>query len=266
MKPRELLRRWQRRTRQLLDQSRALHAACRNRGTPAEIHDLRVTVRRLKVLVKLARPAIDPKIRSELERWAAQISQATSATRDLDVAIEWLQTDTSCKTIATRLSRLRKQTWGLRQRTLGSFPRRLRKGLRLAQPQRQAARSLAKRMEKSEARFRSKILEGVDQFATMAPENRHDFRRQIRRWRYLVELRLARVEQAANPLLATLLKVQETIGDEQNRLITEASLRTLPSTKTSAPITMLTRVRRRRSANERAIDRALKELANGPVG
>jgi CHAD domain-containing protein len=229
MKPVPLHRRWRRRRERLLAGLHQLLEDCRQAGTVAQVHLLRVTLRRLGVLVRLGAPLFTAGVRAGFRTWARRVADATSAVRDMDVALEWLaQSPTTGEAAGSLLAKRAKRIRAARS-ALKPLPAAVLAGIVGVRGGGRDAERLARRFAKLESRYEEHVRCRIGRFFRLDPEARHEFRRTLRWWRYLREIELPRRRQTSDRLLKRLLAVQEAIGDQQNRVVTRNALTTVPA-------------------------------------
>lgn len=260
MKPERLARRWQRRHLKLLSELRRLHAECRRRGDAPQVHELRVTLRRLRLSVRLGKALFDAAHLGQLRAWAGRISRATSPVRDLDITVEWLLASKAGPSLVAECQGLRDRLWRRRQRQLLALPGQVLN--RLAHPARDgtraAARALTGRFRKLEERYRDHLRQQLPRFFELSEEDRHDFRRTVRWWRYLRELAVARKKLPKDPICRRLLPAQETLGELQNLALAQAILQRLTPSPEREELRAL--LARQQQAQLDAARQALKAL------
>lgn len=258
MKPGRLLRRWRRRHADLLAALPDLVRRGRARGEPEVIHELRVTLRRLRLSVRLGKGAFAEDAVARLRVWGAKVSQATSPVRDLDIAVEWLRASKVTPALVQECEARRGGVWRRRRRLLPPTPARL--GERLERPGRSRKRPgwLLRRQQQLENRFRGVLRRDLPKFSRLAEADRHEFRRVVRWWRYLRELCSPGRKLGKDRLLPRLLAAQETLGTLQNLALVEAQLRHLtPSAELTELRALLTR---QQEDQTEAVRRALAAL------
>jgi len=236
MKPRKLFRHWLRGRQRLLSALRPLIRQCRRQGDADQIHELRVTLRRLRLFVRVGRPLLDRHVVAGFRAWAHKISKLTSPVRDLDVAIEWLRKEQNSSAASEACQQTRDRLWRARRRRLRPPPPDMLTALaKVAEPDTAPAR-LAKRARKLERRYQAAVRKALPRYSELSATDQHEFRRTLRWWRYLRELGLRRKRQARDTLLAALIAAQETTGDRQNLALTVTALRRHWSGPQSAPL------------------------------
>lgn len=225
MKPERLAHRWKRRHRQLLDELAVQLRRTRQRGEAEAVHALRVALRRLRLSLRLGKELLDGERRERWRAWARQISRATSPVRDLDIAVEWLLTNRANPALIQEGRRLRELAWRRRRRQVTlPPPRGLLPRLRRVSEREAGPRSLLRRFRRLEARYRDHLRAQLPRFFKLAEDERHEFRRTVRWWRYLRELGVPRKKLKRDPVCRRLLPVQEALGELQNLALVQATL------------------------------------------
>ena len=224
MKPRRLVREWKRVTTELLARVPALLRACRGRAGVDPVHDLRVVLRRLRLLLRVGRPLLGAAPVDGFIGWSRVTCDAAGPLRDDDVALEWLARQDGAAASVQEIS-------GHRQKATPAFRRRLRPrpralGLALARvaDDRASREQLQKRIVKRIALLRRVLRQGAPRFFRLSVDDQHEFRRRLRQWRYLREFDLLLGREAGDPSLKELTRLQEAIGEFQNLKIVEEKL------------------------------------------
>ncbi len=224
MKPERLAHRWKRRHRRLLDELALQLRRARKQGDAESVHALRVALRRLRLSLRLGKELLDGERRERWRAWARQISRATSPVRDLDIAVEWLITNRANPALIQEGQRLREQAWRRHRRQVTLPPRGLLARLRQVPEQKAGPRSLSRRFRRLEARYRDHLRAQLPRFFRLTEEERHEFRRTARWWRYLRELAVPRKKMKRDPVCRRLLPVQEALGELQNLALVQTAL------------------------------------------
>lgn len=224
MKPRKLLRRWQRRRALLLGELESLLPRCRRRGGVEQVHELRVVLRRLRLFVRVGQPLLDREVIGAFRAWARRISRATSPVRDLDVAMEWLASQPDGLEVIPALKARRQGLWASAQTHLPPPVPGLLSRLAAQTERGDSARRLSRRIRKLERRLANQVRDAVPCFFALPAEEQHEFRRTLRWWRYLRELSLPRRRQRKDGFLKALVALQEATGDRQNIKLAAAAL------------------------------------------
>src|SRR5438270_9545256 len=84
-------RRWKRRFRKGLTKIQSLLAECLCTGSSETIHDLRVTLRRIRMLAVIGTPALGKSEAGNFRQWALKVTTTLGRLRDLDVILEWMK-------------------------------------------------------------------------------------------------------------------------------------------------------------------------------
>ena len=96
-------------------------------------------------------------------------------------------------------------------------------------------------------------------FFRLGEQDRHEFRRVVRWWRYLREAALPKRKIPKDALLVGLLSLQEALGDIQNLALVDGALRQLtPSAELGELRRLLTRQQQAQSSKSRQALAALK--------
>lgn len=225
MKPKKLFRQWQRRRQHLQTGLERSVRQCRRKGEAEQVHALRVTLRRLRLFVRVGRPWLDEPAVARFRVWAHGVSKFTSPVRDLDVAIEWLRTERNTTTVVASLERKRDQLWRRSRGRLQPPPRSLLTALGRVTEADGIPSRFAKRARKLASRYEAAARAAWPRFFRLAAEDQHEFRRTLRWWRYLRELSLPSRRHRRDTLLAALVAAQETTGDSQNLALALSALR-----------------------------------------
>ena len=221
----KLFDRWRRRYRRLLKRQGVLVRRCRRKGDAEAVHELRVTVRRLRLMVRLAAPFVGRTVAELYRAWSRSVSDATSQLRDLDVVLEWLQPRPEAaavteRVLAHRHHRLTQSRFRLLPMTAG-----LSRQLLEFRTDAKARKRFTRRYRNRFARLFGRTRPQARRYARMPIEERHAFRRQLRQLRYLRELALARRKHARDPVLQLLVRPQVAMGELQNLQLAEALLK-----------------------------------------
>lgn len=259
MKTQNFFCRWKRRYLKLLHKQWMVLRQSRREGSPGQVHELRVTLRRLRLLIRLGGPLIDNAVADEYRRWSRVISTATSRLRDCDVTLEWLKGQSGAEGIVEKLQVRRDRLWRIQKPRLTPPTAKIRSRLsRIKAPRKNGAR-LRKRFLKRFERLQRETFKGIPRFFELGLEDRHVFRRSLRRLRYLRELGLSRKRQAKDDLLNNLIRPQVAMGEYQNLVVTEEILRRLKQSPTS--LRLVGTLRKQRTSWQAEIRRGLKSLA-----
>jgi len=259
MKTQKFFSRWKRRYLKLLHKQWMVLRQSRRAGAHGQVHELRVTLRRLRLLIRLGESLIDKAVADEYRRWSRVISTATSRLRDCDVTLEWLKGQSGAEGIIESLQVRRDRLWRIQKPRLTAPTAKIRSRLsRMEAPRRNAAR-LRKHFLKRFDRLQSETFKSIPTFFELSLEDRHAFRRSLRRLRYLRELALSRKKQASDVLLKSLVRPQAAMGEFQNLVVAEEIIRHLK--QTPASLRLLNLLRKQRVSWEAEIRLELKSLA-----
>ncbi|HNQ90597.1 MAG TPA: CHAD domain-containing protein [Verrucomicrobiota bacterium] len=217
--------RWHRRKRRLLSQLPDLVRQARRTGAAEQVHLLRVSLRRLRLMVRLGRPLLPAEAVAAFRHWARGISKATSRVRDLDVALEWLQLQPDAAELIPRIQLHRERVWRRVRPRWCLLSVRWRRALERQPKTKGHSGRLARRIGKLERRYERAVRAGATRFFAMAPLAQHEFRRTLRWWRYVRECVLSRSRASRDGLIKKLLAAQEATGDRQNLMLAADAVR-----------------------------------------
>ena len=253
MSPKQLRKPWQR----ALDANltRISHLL-RRRGplNSAAVHDLRVSLRRTRLLLQLSnqRQARE-RIRS-FRLTARKVMDTFAPPRDADVALEWAKHMHASPALLTRLLRERAKQCRRSEKVLKQMKSKLR-AIKLKLIKRGDAEKLNRRFHQWTSAASARCLETIQRADPLSLTDLHELRRDIRRWRYLRELAATARPVARDRMVRVLVSTQESLGAIQD---TEAILQQLKSCGRSREVTRLKQVLRRElKLNQRA---ALEEI------
>lgn len=185
-----------------------------------EVHDLRVALRRARLLASLGCDSIGKSKTKSFRDRAHTLLDLVGPIRDCDVALDWLiKTKSPAKVVAMLQSR-RTRLWHAVKHRL----RLSRSKLAIDLESKHHAKKLAQRLERKMADAASRCQAAVKNHRQFSVAELHALRRVLRRWRYLYELQLKHREQRHDSTLRLLIKVQDSLGMLQN---TEAILEQL---------------------------------------
>lgn len=242
MKPERLARRWKRRHQRLLDALIRQLRETRARGEAEAVHALRVTLRRLRLSLRLGKTLFDEARLGRWRDWARRLSRTTSPVRDLDIAVEWLTANRANPALIQECQRWRDQAWRRHRRQLCPPPRGVLAQVGNPTLKPEPARQLARRFKKLEARYREHLRARQPRFFQLSEEERHDFRRAVRWWRYLREQVLPRKKLKRDGVFRRLLAAQVALGELQNLALVHLALERLtPSPERDELGALLTR-------------------------
>jgi len=262
MKAEKLWRRWERRRARLARSLQKLSSECLAEGSAEQVHDIRVTLRRLRLIVRPAKPILPSKTLALLREWSRTITDSAGEIRDLDVAIEWVKQQKDTESLCAELGEERQQHWLRWRQQARVMPARLVKALEHASGGASQSARLKARLTRLDEKLQSKIKKEISHFFKLPLVAQHEFRRTLRWWRYLRELYLPRRRQKTDAVLRNILRTQESIGDAQNLTVTATLLsRRATSEQILRLRQLLTRESSGKGAKTRASFRALRAAA-----
>jgi CHAD domain-containing protein len=186
------------------------------------VHELRVALRRSRLLLRLRGKGKEHPRIQRLRAAARTAQDAFAPVRDLDVALEWARTKQASSDLLSGLALQRAEACRRAENDL----RRLRgRALRSGAAAKPDAEKLARSFERWHSRMRARSRDGAQRARQLTLTELHALRRDIRRWRYLHELLIPAGKLARDPTLATLVRVQERLGATQNAEVVVACLR-----------------------------------------
>ncbi len=227
MKDRTQFHCWRRRSIRLLAELATLCRSCGDDGGEEELHRLRVALRRVRLYLRLARPWLASAVMREFRPWASSLAETTGRVRDFDVALAWLKGRESVSGVRELLARQRSRLWAKSRARLSPPPIATAEALTGLVGSRERTKQFAKRLRKRKTALKAEVARQLPDFPGLAPAARHEFRRALRRWRYLRELTIPRRKHADDRFLNLLIHAQEAIGEERNRLVTEGLVQRL---------------------------------------
>jgi len=243
----------------LLVQVQQLVRLAREEGGPEHIHDLRTSLRRFRLLVRLGRPFIPASSIDHLRSWSRELADLTGPIRDGDIALEWVQGQPQNAAVTDLLAARRTRSWKRCRHRWRGMPAGLIRRLAQAPRTKDEQALLVKRYRK----LRKKLGEGTrHQMATffrLSVPEQHEFRRALRWWRYAQELGLHDREQRKNLLLRRLVAAQEAMGGQNDRVVIGGLLDSL--TVIPAVAAMQHRLTVEKARFPAQITRAFKQLS-----
>jgi CHAD domain-containing protein len=255
----KLFRHWRRQYRHLFERQERLLELSRECGAPEHIHDLRVTLRRLRLMVRVSTPLLDRSAAQSYRRWSRQISNTTSRLRDFDVTLEWLASQNTNPALRKALASRRRRLWLARRHRFLPPPPKTFAGLQKLTTGKRAQQRLAQRYPARFARLHARVVTEIPHFFEFTERERHAFRRTIRLLRYLRELALTDREREQDSLLKALARPQAAMGEYQNIVLARQIIGTV---RTPAPVSGLDHALAAAQSRWQAeITRSLRHLA-----
>jgi len=188
MDKKRFFRRWKRQYLRGLKAVERHLAACRKTGSAEAVHQLRVAIRRTRLLASIGRPAIGRERALEFRAWSQRVADALSPVRDYDVMIEWAAEACQDAQFVRELQADRKEAWQEARKALRKAIRASWGKLRNLDTGAKTRRKLAARYKEVASTTRDVIDMEAACFERLDSTARHDFRRAVRRLRYLAEL------------------------------------------------------------------------------
>lgn len=220
-------RRWQKRFRDLLREIDEQFADACKTGEVETIHNLRVALRRARLLALAGRPALGRASADAFRHLAFQVMELLGGLRDADIALEWLQRHDARRQLVGRVRARRHRLWRTTAPQLKAL--RIFESGDLATGKLDSTRQkkLRRRFTETLERFYARLVADKERFHHLDMEGLHEFRRNLRRWRYLNETLLSRRELKASEPLGRVIALQDALGEMQNCEVIRQFLRTL---------------------------------------
>jgi CHAD domain-containing protein len=211
--------RWRRRLAKLRAILPGLLQQVRTEGAPEHIHQLRVALRRMRLLARLSPAALGERKVAGFHDWSRRISDQLGPIRDCDVTLEWLEPQAGARAGYMRLRAHRDRLWKLRRKWLLEPKPRLLAHLSPGKASHRQKANLHKSVGRQLDKLVRQAAKQIPRYFELSLRQRHEFRRCIRRWRYLRELALPQRKFPHDPTLIRLVRLQEALGDYQNRVV-----------------------------------------------
>ena len=219
MRKRQFYQRWKRRFRAGLADSETLLVRCLEAGDADTVHELRVTLRRTRLLSLVGTPVLGKPSAMLFRQWALKVAAALSQLRDCDVTLEWLRAHFPALERLHAVQVHRTGLWRRARRKLLPLARLPWKQVRRWESTSAKTRKLRRKFLKESARIQERLSHEAARFEDLDSAALHEFRRTLRRLRYLRELDLSRREQRCDQILKRLVSFQEALGEMQNCLV-----------------------------------------------
>ena len=216
MRKEKFYRRWKRRFLGALGDSQKLLKNCLRTGDPEMVHDLRVTLRRARTLALVGTPVLGKTQATHFIQWALKVATALGRVRDSDVILEWLKAHCPSPNAEQTLHQNRAANWRTTRPKLAALSAMRWKQLRRWDQSSIRPGKLRKKFLKECVRLRDGLQRDAARFHHLDEAGLHEFRRGLRRLRYLRELALSRKEQKTDRKLEQLVAFQEALGEMQN--------------------------------------------------
>jgi len=260
MAPKQLRKRWRRTLKTNLTRTAEL---LRRRGplNVAAVHDLRVALRRARLLLQLCSKHQD---RDRIKRFRAitrKIMDAFAPPRDADVAVEWAKHMHASPALLTRLMHERTRHCRLAERKLARLKPMLR-AARVKSAGKMDSEKLNRRFHRWIGGISVRCVSEAKGAGKLSVPELHALRRDIRRWRYLRELVIPKRPAARDHVVRSLVAAQESLGAIQDA---EVILRQLQTCGRSREVAELRNVLKRElESNRQAAVAALMKVAKRP--
>lgn len=218
-------RRWERRFHRMLGRAEKLRGKCHRRGREADIHELRVVLRRLRLFASIGSPCLGQRTARDFRRWSRDLSDAIGPVRDLDVLIEWLESPSGTGKRQRELAVRRSGIWSRARSRLVPVPRELVGALRQTGRGTGDAEPLLRHFHLIQSGLALELRSALPSALSSGARKQHDFRRSLRRLRFLREMVLSRDESLKDRWLALLVELHEALGQRQNARVVGGWLR-----------------------------------------
>jgi len=246
MAKRKFYRRWKRHFLSNMRRVDKLFSKCRRTGDAKYIHDLRVTLRRARLLALIGAPVLGKAPVRQFRQWALSVATALGQVRDYDVLLEWLKTNAQVEQSDRTLQKTRQRLWRLTRPALKKMPRARRRELVNWKSSGVKPRKLRDKFLKEREKIGAALTHDAARFQELTIAGRHQFRRILRRWRYLRELLLSRREQRTDRNLKGLIEFQEALGEMQNCTVVREFYSSPPHSKRRLKLTGLATLQEQR--------------------
>ena len=258
MKREKLFKRWHRQYQRLLQRQQLLIHEAHAHGLPEQIHDLRVTLRRLRLMVRVSAPLLDRAAAERYRGWSRKVTVASSHLRDSDVTLEWLASQPAYSALTRTLEAQRQRLWKMTRNRFVPPPPKVHSAVKRLESSKTGRQRLSRRYPERFARLHARVVAEIPRFFDLDETERHAFRRTLRLLRYLREFALTRRQQEHDPLLKCLIRPQAAMGEYQNILVARQIIGALKSPM--APPALLRTLVREQARWEREIKASLKAL------
>lgn len=229
---------------------------------PEDLHDLRVAVRRLRAILKLAAPPLDPEWAGSLRAELAWLADALGAVRDLDVLLEHLRIEQQrfprdeAKAVDALLARLERERTARRRALLNvmrsarytALLHRLEEAAR--RPRTRSARPRPREIASREFRNLRGAVGKLG--AEPSDEALHRVRIRGKRARYAAELAAPSVGKKAESFVSAAKVLQDVTGAHQDAVVAVRRLRELAEEETREAAFAAGRIAEREEARKRA--------------
>jgi CHAD domain-containing protein len=167
----------------------------------------------------------------QFRQWALKIATSLGRVRDYDVMQEWLKVHASDAEQNQTFQAARDRVWRVTRPKLKLMSRRQRNQLCSWDSSEVKSGKLRKRFLKQCAKIRAGLNKDAARFEQLDTAGLHEFRRALRRLRYLRELTLKRREQKTDHTLKQIIAFQEALGEMQNCSVVRSFYSSPPHSK-----------------------------------
>jgi CHAD domain-containing protein len=248
---------------------------------PEELHQMRVATRRMRAILRAARPLLDPEWVRSLRAEVGWLGGALGPVRDLDVLVEHLKADahvlgdTDERAFLVLLRSLESEREADRAAMLDALrePRFVRLVDRLAAetaapPLIPAGGSLRALAAHELRRLRKRVRSLGDH---PPDEDLHAARIAVKRARYAAELAERSMGKGATAVIRDLKVLQDVLGDHQDAAVAETRIRALVKPRTSVATAIaagrvIERQHERRRAARAAFPKAWRTVEHSAAG
>ena len=224
MSEKQFHQRWKRRYQATLNDVQTVLAECRRTGEADAVHRLRVALRRVRLLALIGKPVLGRAVALHLRQWAFKLTNALSRVRDYDVALEWLSRHERDSKITKPLAASRLRLWRVARPHLRTLPQSAWDDITGTKAGAAKQKALRKKYVKELNKAWRAFEKDSPRFHKLDLDDLHEFRRNIRRWRYMIELARRRREQKHDAELKKLIVLQEALGEMQNGFLVRTFL------------------------------------------
>jgi len=161
-------------------------------------------------------PVLGKAASTAFRQWALKLTTELGRVRDYDVILEWLTLYASDGKQNRSIQATRRRVWQATRSKLVKMGRGQWKQLCHWNSSAVRPRKLRQRYRKQFSKIHDGLCRDAARFDDLDTAGRHEFRRALRRWRYLRELVLRRREQKTDRILERLIAFQESLGEMQN--------------------------------------------------
>ncbi len=265
MKSGKFFRRWRRQLSSLLDEISHRTVQCQKSGNVEDIHELRVALRRARVFSRLGIVVTGKRPVKQLTHWSQSLTAGLGNVRDLDITLAWLEDHPQATALIEACQRLRREAWQCVTENFTHLPQPLVNAFAKSFSNESAQKQLQKKYLTTINQLEALIHDQSRHLNRLSPEEQHQFRRTVRRYRYLMELGLPKRKQKENALIKRLIEFQKILGEMQDCVVVERVLPHLPALPPRGKLLKLVRTERKQwLLKSRRTIRGITKLKNQP--